>query len=178
MYLYSQAISLQGPWGQVPPLTRKQSCLEGSRNKRYLTVSILSVGVRLEGENRFFDTNRKDRNCILNQKECPLSIEALFNPSINYPQDPKNGLQVTPPQIGLTTIISRRKQKQLSPPQKIAGNRPCLRIICALGWFVGSPKKCRKSLSQPKLMGVQKKLHQVDLWSCSIVLTFAKAWQY
>ena len=78
---------------------------------KFHTVSILSVGVRLEGENRFFDTNRKDRNCILNQKECPLSIEALFNPSINYPQDPKNGLQVTPPQIGLTTIISRRKQK-------------------------------------------------------------------
>ena len=106
--LKAQAISLQGPWGQVPPLTRKQSCLEGSRNKRYL---------------------------ILNQKECPLSIEALFNPSINYPQDPKNGLQVTPPQIGLTTIISRRKQKQLGPPQKIAGDRPCLSLNILISFF-------------------------------------------
>ena len=33
---------------------------------RHHTVSILFVGVRLEGENRFFDTNRKDRNCMLN----------------------------------------------------------------------------------------------------------------
>ena len=30
----------------------------------------------------------------------------------------------TPPQIGLKTIISRRKQKKLGPPQKIAGDRP------------------------------------------------------
>ena len=29
------------------------------------TVSIFSVGVKLEGKNQFFDTNRKDRNCIL-----------------------------------------------------------------------------------------------------------------
>ena len=28
------------------------------------TVSILSVGVWLEGKNWLFDTNRKDRNCI------------------------------------------------------------------------------------------------------------------
>ena len=38
------------------------------------TVSILSVGVRLEGEIRFFDTNRKDRNCMLNV----LNIKKLF----------------------------------------------------------------------------------------------------
>ena len=32
----------------------------------------------------------------------------------------------TPPQIGLKTIISRRKQKKSGPPQKIAGDRPCV----------------------------------------------------
>ena len=33
-----------------------------------VTVSILSVGVLLEGKNRFFDTNRKNRNCIYRHK--------------------------------------------------------------------------------------------------------------
>ena len=32
----------------------------------------------------------------------------------------------TPPQIGLTRIISRRKQKKLGPLQKTAGDRPCM----------------------------------------------------
>ena len=31
----------------------------------HFTVSILSVGVGLEGKNQFFDTIRKDQNCIL-----------------------------------------------------------------------------------------------------------------
>ena len=37
------------------------------------TVSILSVGVWLEGKNRFFDTNRKDRNCMLTLFPSPSS---------------------------------------------------------------------------------------------------------
>ena len=70
--------SMKGTWSYpllLQDLGRKhvayvwKLCLTSQKEKRgekrkSNTVSILSVGVWLEGKNRFFDTNRKDQNCI------------------------------------------------------------------------------------------------------------------
>ena len=48
-------------WTRISPIIIKHV----RHNLNPNTVSILSVGVWLEGKNQFFDTNRKDRNRIL-----------------------------------------------------------------------------------------------------------------